>query len=847
MATRNAITWIAIAVVGLVLAILAVGCGGGETGERPGAGGKADDLRPDLPAEVPTRIILLVGDGMGVAHLSGGAWAEGRPLHIFGMPEMGFYTTHEHEFVTTDSAAAATAMATGSKTHFNAISVVPGTTGSNEDEEERQLRTVVEVAEEQGWRTGLVATTALTDATPAAFAAHRAKRSSKAEIAVDLRHSGVDVLIGGGGKFFEKRSDGQNLISQLSGEGYSIARTDTGLRRVASDGKTRVAAIFAEDDMPEVMSGDREMSLADMTEEALEILDNGDPPGFFVMVEGSWIDRKSHDLEGPASLEEVRDFDAAVAVALDYARGRDDTLVIVTADHETGGLTILGPESVAAHIEELGGAEGAADKAAFPREPGSPPFAEVPLGGGELGPAGASLMTAYGYLSLASRPFHNGLTEFYQGTHTPSMVAAFAEGPGADYAASARDNAELGSRLRAMVAAAGEGGDPAPEPDAGPPKSVILVLTDQLGISGWTAAHYATGQLASTQMPVAGLRATWGHDRLVPDRGAAATAIASGAITSDGSIGLSPEGQELATLLETARASGRRTGLVTTASLSDPAVAAFYAHMAGGTPAERADRLVDATALDLAFGGGASDFAADDLDRWRDRGVEVESGWSPSTGSLGDGLVRLVSSGPLDPASERLEDGADQPGLEEMTRAAIDLLDGQDGMFLVVYAGGPAERGAALDRDGRLVDEIVDLDRAVMAAIEHAQVSGDTAVVVTSLRGSSLSLLDNHYGFHNKECGIEKSCGGTDDFPDLSVAVDRVPGGEGFEDEELQGNFSPVAMHLQYAWVVQAAGLGDPASADLIPLFATGPGSILLEGFGTSIALGQRLAEWLAL
>ena len=851
MVAWGRLTCLGLALLGLALAILAVGCGADPGAAGPGgAGGKADDLRDDLPSRVPTRIILLIGDGMGIGQISGGAFATGEPLAMFSMPEMGFYTTHEHEFVTTDSAAAASAMASGVKTHFGAIGVTPGTERADEGDSDHQLRTVVDVARDNGWRTGLIATTSVVDATPAAFAAHRASRSSKNEIALDLRHSGVDILMGGGSKWFEARPDKQNLLSQMSSAGYSIARTATGLRRITSGGKTRVVALFDEEEMPQ--AGVREMELPEMTEQALAILDNADPDGFFLMVEGSQIDRMSHDLDGPATVAEVRDFDAAVQVALDYARDRDDTLVVVTADHETGGLTILDPDSAEPYIDELGGAAAAIERAAFPDGSGAPPFADLAIEGELLGPPGASsahLTTAYGYLSLASRPFFHGLTEFFQGTHTPSMVAAFAEGPAADYAASARDNAELGSRLRALIAAAGQGGGSDPEPQAGTPRSVILVLTDELGMSGWTAAHYATGSLTATAMPVAGLSATWGHDRLVPDRAAAATGIAGGAPTLPGAVGMIPGTGgalvDVETLLERARASGRRTGIVTTAALSDPALAAFYAHLSAGSPADRADRLVDA-GVDVVFGGGGDDFTGDDLERWRATGATVETGWSDVTGSLGDGRVRLIAGGELDPARTRLA-GGDQPTLEEMTRAAADLLEGQDGMFLVVYAGGPAARGGEVDRAGGLVDEVVDLDGAVRAAIAAAAARGDTAVVVTSLRGSSLSLLDNHYGFHKGECGIEKSCGGSEDFPDLSVATDRVPAGDGLEDEELQDGFSPVLMHLQYAWLVQAAGgLGDPASADLVPLFASGPGTAALEGFGTAFSLGQQVAAWLA-
>ena len=856
MATRAAgrgfFACIALALAGIGLALLAAGCGGGPTSDGPGggAGGKADDLRDDLPTRVPTRIILLIGDGMGVGQISSGAFAAGEPLAMFSMPELGFLTTHEHEFVTTDSAAAASAIAGGVKTHFGAIGVTPGTDRDDEEDEDHQLRTVVDAAQENGWRTGLISTTSVVDATPAAFAAHRASRSSKNEIALDLRHSGVDVIIGGGSRFFEARPDKVNLLSQLSSAGYSIARTATGLRRIASDGKTRVVAMLAEDEMPE--AGARAMELPDMTEEALEILDNAEPDGFFLMVEGSQIDRMSHDLDGPATVAEVRDFDAAVQVALDYARGRDDTLVLVTADHETGGLSVLDPESAAPYLDELGGPEEATERAAFPGGFGPPPFADLDIEGEQLGPpaGGGRLTTTYGYLSLASRPFHKGLREFYQGTHTPTMVAAFAEGPGADYAASARDNAELGSRLRALIAAAGEGGDHDVEPETGTPTSVILILTDELGLSGWTAAHYAAGPLAAGNLPVAGLSATWGHDRLVPDRGAAATGIAGGAPTLPGAVGMIPgaDGELVAveTLLERAAAAGRRTGLVTTAALSDPALAAFYAHLPASAAADRADRLVDA-GVDVVFGGGGDDFTEEGLDRWRATGATLETGWSPVTGSLGDGRVRLVAGGELDPARTRLA-GGDQPTLEEMTRGALDLMDTGD-MFLVVYAGGPAARGDELDRAGLLVDEVVDLDRAVQAAVEVAAARGDTAVIVTSLRGSSLSVLDNHYGFHKGECGVEASCGGDEDFPDVSVAIDRVPAGDGLDDSDLQDGFSPVRLHLQYAWPVQAAvaaGLGDPASADLVPLYASGPGTAALEGFGTAFSLGEQLAAWLA-
>ena len=282
--------------------------------------------------EKPKNIILLIGDGMGVAHLTYGHLAtEG--LNAERMPVGGLIKTFPFGEMVTDSAASGTAIATGYKTRNGMISISP---------EGDTLRTVFEYAEENGVSTGLVATSSLTHATPAVFVSHVMERGMQSEIALQITDSDVDVLIGGGWAYFvandvqgSKRSDGLDLISRLK-ERMPVVRTIDELNDF--EDAASAAVFLAPRECPP--ASEREYSLADMTSKAIEILSAG-RTGFILMVEGSQIDWAAHDKDDEGVFHEMIDFDGAVGAALDFAEQDGETLVIMTADHETGGLALF--------------------------------------------------------------------------------------------------------------------------------------------------------------------------------------------------------------------------------------------------------------------------------------------------------------------------------------------------------------------------------------------------------------------------------------------------------------------------------------------------------------------------
>ena len=279
----------------------------------------------------PRNVILLIGDGMGVAHLTFGHLTTGG-LNAERMPVGGLIKTFPFGGMVTDSAASGTAMATGHKTRNSMISISP---------EGDTLRTVLEYAEKRGMATGLVATSQITHATPASFAAHVTDRKMEEEIALQMTGSGVDVLIGGGWSYFvseeiagSRRKDDINLVSRLK-ERMPVVRSVDKLMEL--EGASAVAAFLAPLDCPQAK--DRDYSLAELTSRAIEILSSG-RNGFFLMVEGSQIDWAAHDNDDDGIFYEMKDFDGAVGAALDFAENDGNTLVIMTADHETGGFAL---------------------------------------------------------------------------------------------------------------------------------------------------------------------------------------------------------------------------------------------------------------------------------------------------------------------------------------------------------------------------------------------------------------------------------------------------------------------------------------------------------------------------
>lgn len=263
-------------------------------------------------------------------------------LNVEKMPITGYLYTHCADNLITDSAAGATELSTGFKTNKGMIGVLPDSTA---------VLTLLEYFRDNGKATGMVVTSSITHATPAGFAAHVPYRKQETEIAEQLVDSNIDVLLGGGKQFFlpqedtlSVRKDSRNLIAEAQKKGYQFVDTRDKLLRVK---KTRVLGLFQKDGLEHKPE---EPTLAEMTEKALSLLTE-DPDGFFLMVEGSQIDWGGHRNDPDYVAEEMLGFDKAIKVALEFARKEGNTLVIVTADHETGGLSITGGKKNGKNLE----------------------------------------------------------------------------------------------------------------------------------------------------------------------------------------------------------------------------------------------------------------------------------------------------------------------------------------------------------------------------------------------------------------------------------------------------------------------------------------------------------------
>jgi alkaline phosphatase len=199
------------------------------------------------------------------------------------------------------------------------------------------VASIIEIAHRNGLATGVLSTSAITHATPASFVAHNSGRGNYEDLAKDFLKGAVDVFIGGGEDHFRNRKDGADLTIDLKEMGYDVVNNIDDLKR---SGSKKIAGLLAKEHMPKAMEG-REGMLAQMTSKAIETLSH-DKDGFFMMVEGSMIDWGAHAKDFPYTVTEVIDLDMAIGIAKDFAEKNGNTLVVVTADHETGGLSLPG-------------------------------------------------------------------------------------------------------------------------------------------------------------------------------------------------------------------------------------------------------------------------------------------------------------------------------------------------------------------------------------------------------------------------------------------------------------------------------------------------------------------------
>ncbi len=284
-----------------------------------------------LSPKHPKNIIFMVGDGMGIAQITAGLYANDNHLELERCPISGFHKSYSNNYLTTDSAAGATAFACGKKTYNGAIGVGP---------DKQPIPTILEQAEQHGLATGLVVTSTIAHATPAAFIAHVESRKQYEDIATFFPQSGIDLFIGGGSNHFNHRKDHRNLIQELKENGYVIKNIQNESIDVAEMNPLHPFGFFTGKKDPKTYRQGRRY-LPTASQRAVEFLDKRSDEGFFMMIEGSQIDWGGHANDGKYIIEEMLDFDKAIGKVLDWAEKDGETLVVITADHETGGFAIL--------------------------------------------------------------------------------------------------------------------------------------------------------------------------------------------------------------------------------------------------------------------------------------------------------------------------------------------------------------------------------------------------------------------------------------------------------------------------------------------------------------------------
>ena len=272
----------------------------------------------------PIKIIMMIGDGMGGAQVSSAFYFGNSAPNFQQFSITGLSETSSTSHLITDSAAGATALSTGQKTYKRAIGV---------DKDSVSIPTILEQLQQKKYKTGLISLTSVTHATPAAYYAHVKDRDMHEYIATQLVKSGVNFIAGGGTKYFTKRKDKADLLKEFSQQNYQYHNT----LAVPESNKNHLY-LLAEEGLPNKDQG-RGDFLPEATQLALDYFEKQKKP-FFLMVEGSYIDWGGHAKSSNMVVQEVLDFDKTIGVVIDFVKKNPNTLLIVTADHETGGVSL---------------------------------------------------------------------------------------------------------------------------------------------------------------------------------------------------------------------------------------------------------------------------------------------------------------------------------------------------------------------------------------------------------------------------------------------------------------------------------------------------------------------------
>ena len=272
-------------------------------------------------------VILMIGDGMSLMHVYT-AWSANRgKLWLENAQATGLSKTWAVKKLVTDSGSGGTSLATGVKTVYHAVGVDP---------EGKPLTSLVDVAKELGKDAGMAVTCRLWDATPCDFCCHNIDRDKEEELVGDYPTSGVDFVFGGGAQKFTNRKDGRDIFKELQKKGYHVSRTLDDF--FAYDKNSRIFAVPYDKDTP--LPDERGDLLARASLKGISLM-NQNKNGFFMMIEGSQLDDYGHFNQLDLLMKETLDFDQTVGEVMKWAAKDGETLVVVTADHETGGLTLV--------------------------------------------------------------------------------------------------------------------------------------------------------------------------------------------------------------------------------------------------------------------------------------------------------------------------------------------------------------------------------------------------------------------------------------------------------------------------------------------------------------------------
>lgn len=433
----------ALAVLTVALPALLCGCNGADPNDDGGG------VKPVKPAR---NVILLIGDGMGVGQVTLGRLA-GPGVHeglgLEKTPYVGLVKTYSTGALVTDSAAAATAFSTGRKT-------VNGTIGMSPDGND--VENLAEWCRKNGKSVGLVTTTTVTHATPACFAVHCSERKRESEIAELFLGSGVEVLMGGGLRYFPDA-----LQKQFRDRGYTFALNR---QEMMGTREPHLIGLFSPSHMDFEIDRDPAVqpSLEEMALKALKVLDE-DKDGFFLMIEGGRIDHACHAHDAGTLVRDVAAFDLAVRAAVAFAEREGNTLVLVTADHACGGLAITEKVNIErlraqkASAEKMGRLvnDGKQDLSAVLREwSGIDPDEETVKqirGLEDIGTAPYGLQNAIAHVlseqaGIGWHPLHIQATHLVTKGHDGADVALYAWGPRAGDFTGVLENTEVGVRIR---------------------------------------------------------------------------------------------------------------------------------------------------------------------------------------------------------------------------------------------------------------------------------------------------------------------------------------------------------------------------------------------------------------